>query len=76
MPQFTIDIPNDKVEMVGRAFGVIQGQSDPNETAAQAWTRLKERLIWNLKRNVISMRQRELSQAQVATDATNSIGEV
>ena len=76
MPQFTIDIPDDKVEMVGRAFGVIQGQNDPNETAAQAWTRLKERLIWNLKRNVISMRQRELSQAQVTTDATNSIGEV
>ena len=76
MPQFTIDVPNDKVEMVGRAFGVIQGQNDPNETAAQAWERLKEQLIWNLKRNVISMRQRELSQAQVTTDATNSIGEV
>ena len=76
MPQFTIDVPDDKVEMVGRAFGVIQGQNDPNETAAQAWTRLKERLIWNLKRNVISMRQRELSQAQVEADATNSIGEV
>ena len=75
MPQFTIDVPSDKVEMVGRAFRVIKGQYDPAETDAQAWTRLKEQLIWSLKRNVISMRQRELSQAQVTTDAKNSIGE-
>ena len=75
MPQFTIDIPDDKVEMVGRAFRIIKGQYDPAETDAQAWTRLKERLILSLRRKVISMRQRELSQAQVTTDATNSIGE-
>jgi len=73
MPQFTIDIPNDKVEMVGRAFGVIQGQDDQNETAAQAWTRLKERILWELKREVISLRKREMAEQQIATDADNAI---
>ena len=73
MPQFTINIPDDKVEMVGRAFGVIQGQDDQNETAAQAWTRLKERILWELKREVISLRKREMAEQQIATDADNAI---
>ena len=34
MPQFTIDIPNDKVEMVGRAFQVVQGETETIITEA------------------------------------------
>ena len=72
MPQFTIDIPNDKVELVGRAYGVVQFDG---ETAAAAWTRLKENLIIALKRPVIQMRRRELEAANVAAETETIITE-
>jgi len=76
MPEFTIHIPNDKVEMVGRAYGVIQGaEDDPNETAVQAWNRLKSALLWALKRPVLQMRKRELEADNAAADANTSITE-
>ena len=72
MPQFTIDIPNDKVELVGRAYGVVQFDE---ETTAAAWTRLKENLIIALKRPVIQMRRRELEAANVAAETETIITE-
>ena len=72
MPQLTLDIPNDKIEMVGRAYGIIQQE---DETATAAWTRLKENLIIALKRPVIQMRRRELEAANVAAETETIITE-
>ena len=45
MPQFTINVPDTIAKDVAEAFGVIQGQDDPAETPAQAWTRAKKKMI-------------------------------
>ena len=73
MAQFTINIPNDKVAMVGRAYGVVQ---EEEETPDEALTRLKAALIWALKRPVEQMRTREINAANVASDTADAITEV
>ena len=45
MPQFTINVPDTIATDVADAFGVIQGQDDPAETPAQAWTRAKKQML-------------------------------
>ena len=49
MPQFTINVPDTIAKDVAEAFGVIQGQDDPAETPAQAWTRAKKQMLEYLK---------------------------
>jgi len=72
MPQLTIDIPDDKVQMVGRAFQVVQGDT---ETAGEAWNRLKAAMIRDLKYKVIVMRRRELEESNVAAETETIITE-
>ena len=63
-----LDIPSIHVEAVGRAFGVVQGQEDPDETPQETLARLEDTMLNDLKRRVIQMRKREIAQAQTNTE--------
>jgi hypothetical protein len=65
MATLEIEIPDDVLATVGRAYGVVQ---EPEETPAEAWGRLKAALIDALKRPVIQMRKREIAKQQQLTE--------
>lgn len=70
MPKLTIEIPDDKVELVGRAFGVKKGSDESTE---DAWKRLKIALVERIKHVVASSRKRELTAETVKSDACDCV---
>ena len=71
-----LNCPNDKVVTLARAYGVVQGQEDPDETAAEALDRLETALIWAMKRPAIQMIKREKESANVAAEAVDILTEI
>ena len=71
-----LNCPNEKVVILARAYGVVQGQDDPEETAGEALDRLETALIWAMKRPAIQMRKRELEAANVAADTADILTEI
>ena len=71
-----LNCPNDKVVTLARAYGVVQGQEDPEETAGEALDRLETALIWAMKRPVIQMIKMEKEAANVAAEAVDILTEI
>ena len=68
-----LNIPNDKVVTLARAYGVVQEDA---ETAAEALDRLETALIWAMKRPAIQMVKREREAANVAADTNDILTEI
>ena len=71
-----LNCPSEKVVILARAHGIVQGQDDPEETPAEALDRLETALIWAMKRPAIQMRKRELEAANVAADTADILTEI
>ena len=63
-----IEIPSQWLPVVGRTFGIVQGQNNPDETPAEALARLDDAMFHALKRMVMQTYKRELVDAQAAQD--------
>ena len=71
-----LNCPDAKVVILGRAYGIVQGQDDPEETPAEALDRLETALIWAMKRPAIQMVKREREAANVAADTDDILTEI
>ena len=68
-----LNIPNDKVTTLARAYGVVQEDA---ETPAEALDRLETALIQAMKRPAIQMVKREREAANVAADTADILTEI
>ena len=48
---------------VGRAYGVIQGQENPDETPLEALARTEDAILAEVQRKTLQMEKREKAQA-------------
>ena len=71
-----LNCPSDKVVTLARAYGIVQGQEDPEETPAEALDRLEAALIWAMKRPAIQMIKKEREAANVAADTDDLLTEI
>ena len=71
-----LNSPDAKLVILARAYGVVQGQEDPEETAGEALDRLETALIWAMKRPAIQMIKREKESANVAAEADDILTEI
>ena len=71
-----LNCPSEKVVTLARAYGIVQGQDDPDETPAEALDRLETALIWAMKRPAIQMVKREKIAAELAADTDDIITEI
>jgi len=71
-----LNCPSEKVVTLARAYGIVQGQDDPDETPAEALDRLETALIWAMKRPAIQLIKREKEAANVAADTDDILTEI
>lgn len=71
-----LNCPSEKVVILARAHGIVQGQDDPEETAAEALDRLETALLWAMKRPAIQMIKKEKEAANVAAEADDILTEI
>ena len=69
-------VPNEHAEGFARSLGIKQGDTDPDETPAEAWARVEQAAVWVLKRGYIQMRKRELEASNVAAEAEVILTEI
>jgi hypothetical protein len=68
-----LNVPNDKVVTLARAYGIVQ---QPEETVQDAIERLENALIASMKRPAIQMVKRDKIAAELAAETNDIITEI